>query len=276
MKTLNLIESSTDASVAAHELSLPSKLTSADLFRISGNNPYIGYNAPRYLVLLKLLDKYVHPATNILDVGRTFLTELISAKFSRPITTIGFGTDHETPNGPHYEFDLNASQHESQWRSDIPRHDIVLVAEVIEHLYTSPNRVLAFFRSLVKPGGKLIITTPNAVAFGRRISLLLGRNPFELIREDPTNPGHFREYTAKELTAYAKAQQFEVESVQSYHYFDFRYAPYLQANKKNATGPRNSRPLIMAIHASGLSNTIYRIIPPKLKTGLTLVLTRPL
>ena len=65
-------------------------------------------------------------------------------------------------------------------------------------------------------GGVLVVQTPNAVSLPRRLAMLGGRNPYELIREDATNPGHFREYTAAELRRYAAVAGLAVESL-SHH-----------------------------------------------------------
>ena len=50
-----------------------------------------------------------------------------------------------------------------------------------------------------------MVSTPNALWLKHRIKLLMGRHPYELIREDKGNPGHFREYTAGELGDIARA-----------------------------------------------------------------------
>jgi 2-polyprenyl-3-methyl-5-hydroxy-6-metoxy-1,4-benzoquinol methylase len=244
-----------------------------EIYELSGRNAYVGYAAPRYSVLLSLLDRLLQDRDKtVLDIGRTFLSELVASRLARPVTTLGFGSDAATSIGMHYEFDLNDAQEEVRWRRDIAPHDVVIMAEVIEHLYTSPDRVLAFLYTLVKPGGRLILQTPNAVALGRRIAMLLGRNPFELIREDRLNPGHFREYTAGELMTYAIRHGFSVERIQHIHYFDMRFAADLQANRGRA---RTSRArLLFYLHRSGVTNLLYRALPPKLQTGINMVLKK--
>jgi len=75
----------------------------------------------------------------------------------------------------------------------------VVFAETIEHLTTAPELVLAGLADVLRPGGFLVCQTPNAAALHKRLKLLFGYNPYERIRVDPTNPGHFREYTRAEL-----------------------------------------------------------------------------
>jgi SAM-dependent methyltransferase len=58
--------------------------------------------------------------------------------------------------------------------------DIVLAGELVEHL-TSPGRMLDAVRPLVRRGGELIVTTPNAHAFTNVLAALIGR---ELVNAD--------------------------------------------------------------------------------------------
>lgn len=55
--------------------------------------------------------------------------------------------------------------------------DLALFTSVIEHLY-NPAHTLAEIARVLKPGGLLILEAPNAVALGRRLDALFGRNPF--------------------------------------------------------------------------------------------------
>ena len=54
--------------------------------------------------------------------------------------------------------------------------DIILLCEVIEHIY-NPDKVLEECNRILKPGGKIVITTPNLVSWYNRILLLLGFFP---------------------------------------------------------------------------------------------------
>jgi 2-polyprenyl-3-methyl-5-hydroxy-6-metoxy-1,4-benzoquinol methylase len=98
-------------------------------------------------------------------------------------------------------------------------YDLVVMAEVIEHLPVSPSHVFSFLASLLRPGGYLLLQTPNACSLSKRLKMLIGRNPFELIRDDLHNPGHFREYTMRELAGYAGAAGFNVRRVTTANYF---------------------------------------------------------
>ncbi len=239
-------------------------------------DPYVGYQAPRFVMLLDLLRQYVGKDTRILDVGRTMLTEMMESLFERPVDSLGFEPDAAHASGArHYQFDLNAAQERAQWRSDLPRYDLIVMAEVIEHLHTAPSLVLGFLQSLLRPGGILIVQTPNGVAIGRRLSMLAGRNPFELIRETHRNPGHFREYTAAELQDYGKKLGLAVLATHHTHPIDLRFKFALLSRKTEGRKFAEKRGLIYRLHDLGVTNFLYRCLPGKLRPGLTVVFQTP-
>lgn len=224
---------------------------------------YVAYHAPRYAYVLDLLATLgVTPQSRVLDIGPGRLTALIHERFDLQVDSLGFGPDATLSRGRHYHFDLNRSQDEIGWRRDLPRYDVVVMGEVIEHLYTAPQLVLAFVRTLVAPGGRLIVQTPNAASWQRRVKLLLGRNPYEMIRTDTTDPGHFREYTIGELYALATGAGFTVEQCTTSFYFDARFA-------RHAHGRIAPQPLLGA-----LKNALYPLFPTRLREGTTMVLRR--
>lgn len=52
--------------------------------------------------------------------------------------------------------------------------DVVLCGDLIEHLH-DPERFLSRVRPLLRPGGRLVLTTPNVANWAMRIGLLAGR-----------------------------------------------------------------------------------------------------
>ena len=80
--------------------------------------------------------------------------------------------------------------------------DVVLLTEVLEHLRDYPARVVSEARRLLKPGGLLLITTPNAAAIQRRADLLVGRSVYTPLSDwigGLPHARHAREYTVAEL-----------------------------------------------------------------------------
>ncbi len=82
--------------------------------------------------------------------------------------------------------------------------DIIVICEVVEHLRIPPDVVLTFLKKLVKkPGGIIIVGTPNAVCLANRLRMMMGENPFHLLSPDlGSGAGHIREYTMEELRKY--------------------------------------------------------------------------
>lgn len=222
---------------------------------------YALYHAPRYRTVLDLVTRHRPGPRSILDIGTSALTVLLHERFGVPVDTLGFEPDGASATGRHFHLDLNAVQREERPRTDLPRYDVVVFAEVLEHLPTSPRLVLGYLRGLLEPDGILVLQTPNAVHLVNRVKMVLGRNPYELINETPGNPGHFREYTAAELRAYAAATGFRLVSLDYGSYFDLRFAHH-------SAGVRR-RPVKAAVR-----NWLNRTLPPSLRPGLTLVLRR--
>lgn len=171
---------------------------------------YLDWHAPRLAFTVELIRTYIDTfaVRTILDVGQHFLTLLLKQQFEPEITvsTLGWANPRFLRPGvanTHYEFDLTNCTHITE-PPTANRYGLILLAETLEHLYVSPGYVLPFLAKLLQPGGVLIIQTPNAVALTKRLTMLRGRNPYELIREDLENPGHFREYTMSELVAYGR------------------------------------------------------------------------
>jgi len=222
----------------------------------------LAYHAPRYAFLLHLLDRHLTATpARVLDIGRSALTDLMAERLQVPVDSLGFAPDGPTASGRHYHFDLNRAQHEPDWRRDLPPYDLLVMAEVIEHLYTAPSLVLRFLGTIVRPGGLLVLQTPNAAALGKRIRLLWGQNPYQRIREDHSRPGHFREYTGPELAHYLAGAGFVVEACHYRSYFDLRHPCGLGEGQAPGWG----------WHVKDL---LYRIAPPRLRTGITLVARR--
>jgi SAM-dependent methyltransferase len=220
---------------------------------------YAAYHAPRFRFLLDLAQECLPGSSKrVLDIGVSPLAALLHQRLACPVDTLGLETEQlGTPNGDHHHADLNTP--ESLSRS-LPSYDLIVFAEVLEHLYTSPALVLAALKRLLAPGGVLIIQTPNAASLPKRLKLLAGRNPFELIREDRSNPGHFREYTLDEIRRFAEQTNFEVVRHFRRFYFDARHAHH-----ENGTTRR--QPVL-----GTLKNVVYRRLPSFLREGITVVL----
>ncbi|MGW3136627.1 class I SAM-dependent methyltransferase [Streptomyces sp. NPDC001139] len=95
--------------------------------------------------------------------------------------------------------------------------DAVLFSEVIEHL-VDPDAALDEIRRVLRPGGHLMLSTPNLAAWYNRGLLLAGVQPvFSEVslrgihgRPGTEVVGHLRLYTARALREFVAASGFEV------------------------------------------------------------------
>ena len=229
-----------------------------------GNPAYAAFHAPRFAFLIDLVSRTLGASAGpVLDVGHSPLTALLAQRLGRPVDSLGLEPDGGLPGGRQYRFDLNEARDPSRWRTDLGPYQMIVFAEVIEHLYTAPELVLAYLRHLLVPGGALLLQTPNAVSLRKRVKLLLGDHPYERIRTDRSNPGHFREYTCAELRAIVGEAGFRIDGLWTRYYFDARYA-------RHETGHEPPARLTGAI-----KNVLYRLLPGSLREGITLVARRP-
>jgi 2-polyprenyl-3-methyl-5-hydroxy-6-metoxy-1,4-benzoquinol methylase len=189
------------------------RLVATEKLATSGGNaegPYKAMHDFRHRKTVEICKQWVpSPQAKVLDVGRSAMTDLLATQY-RDISTLGFPIflgPNETdprPQVPHIEFDLTRCADTQAWPARNSEFDLIVYCETIEHLPIAPEFSLIFLCYLLKQGGMLLVTTPNAVRLGNRIRMALGQNPFERIRYFDQNPGHFREYTCDELRAMAE------------------------------------------------------------------------
>jgi len=143
------------------------------------NPGYVAFHRPRFDFLVEAARPHVRrPDCRVLDVGTSHLTSLLSKALNVRVDSLGLEDDCQVAGAWHYRFDLNDAQDRARWRTDMGPYDIVVLAEVLEHLHTAPELVLAYLSRLIAPHGLLLLQTPNAVALRKRVRMLLGQNPF--------------------------------------------------------------------------------------------------
>jgi SAM-dependent methyltransferase len=89
--------------------------------------------------------------------------------------------------------------------------DVVLVCEVIEHLQSDPVKVFREIKRILKPGGHLILTTPNVSRLENVARMLAGENIYDPYSAYGPYGRHNREYTKHELAQLLNYCGFEVE-----------------------------------------------------------------
>src|SRR6185437_1742413 len=94
--------------------------------------------------------------------------------------------------------------------------DVIVLAEVVEHLPVPPYLILGKVRSWLRPGGVLLITTPNLFRVRNIARMMLGRDPFDTFRlpHDGVSLGHQTEYSAQHLTWHIREAGFTLERIE--------------------------------------------------------------
>jgi SAM-dependent methyltransferase len=105
--------------------------------------------------------------------------------------------------------------------------DVVIMSELIEHL-VDPDGAVAEVRRVLKPGGSLLLSTPNLAAWYNRGLLALGIQPiFSEVslrgvfgRPGRVVAGHLRLFTRRALTEFLAASGFRCVTVAGARYHD--------------------------------------------------------
>jgi SAM-dependent methyltransferase len=105
--------------------------------------------------------------------------------------------------------------------------DVVIMSELIEHL-VDPDGAIAEIRRVLRPGGSLLLSTPNLAAWYNRGLLAVGIQPvFSEVslqgvfgRPGHVVAGHLRLFTRRALTGFLAASGFRCVSVAGARYHD--------------------------------------------------------
>lgn len=97
----------------------------------------------------------------------------------------------------------------------------VVFTEVLEHLFRDPAWTIAEIARVLKVGGRLFLTTPNACGYDVLVNLLSqvnpnGRNQFY----ESIESGHPHLWTADECRTLLEAHGFAIESLTTVDYYD--------------------------------------------------------
>jgi SAM-dependent methyltransferase len=109
----------------------------------------------------------------------------------------------------HFNAERDAFPYESA------RFDCVLFCEVLEHLLLDPERVVAEIARVLRPGGFLVLSTPNATRLPNLYLLALGRNIYDGYSSNGAYGRHNREYTLPEVCGLLRRHGLEIVESQA-------------------------------------------------------------
>jgi SAM-dependent methyltransferase len=179
----------------------------------------------RFRITMALLPDLA-PGARILELGANpyFLTRLLLRRGYKVTAANYFGEQFSgepvqvvtgARHGERHVFEFDHFNVERErFPYDDDSFDLVLFCEILEHLPFDPIHTLAeIHRVLAKPGGRMVLTTPNAIRTRNLLRVLAGDNPYEELSGYGTYGRHNREYTVRELRELLGALNFEVEDV---------------------------------------------------------------
>ncbi len=120
--------------------------------------------------------------------------------------------------------------------------DLVNLTEVIEHL-VRPDHALREIRRVIRPGGHLIVSTPNLACLPNRVLLPLGLQPLfsevseemvlgrgaKLLGQGTSPVGHLRLYTLRGLIETLKLHDFRPTVIRGAAFSDDRLGAFQRA-----------------------------------------------
>ena len=185
---------------------------------------YFNFHYYRYLGILMFLFSSIdiRPDMRILDIGISpgHLAMALKKLGNFDIIGVSYNTERNKEGWTKKKIIVKKCNIEKE---SLPfednSFDLILFFEVLEHLMFSPMFALKEMRRVLKRGGFLMLTTPNAVSLTKRLQLLLGKNIYwELFDFYARYPyeRHNREFTMREVLTLLKRYDFEVVK---YRYF---------------------------------------------------------
>jgi SAM-dependent methyltransferase len=175
---------------------------------------YFRQNIERYIDVLRLIKGYgLNGNTAMLDIGTGFghLTDMTQGLFNFNISAVDIKNRRDKP----FVKECDISHDRLPYPDN--HFDLILCCEVIEHLTTLPYTMIYEVYRVLKPNGRLILTTRNLYSLTRRIGFMLGKRiipPISIRGDDvstinnfkmrvsqrkPKTSSHYREYDKAEL-----------------------------------------------------------------------------
>lgn len=188
----------------------------------------------RYAFIRELLERAARPGCEVVELGAAPGEQSVSlARAGYRVTAVDLGVAsddwNEQPTGAmETAFAANGIRlvvwdlEEAPYPLPEQSADAVLLTEVLEHLRDYPARSLGEARRILRVGGCLILTTPNAAYVRKRWQLLRGRSIYTPLGDwlhGLPHARHAREYTREELETLVRSAGLEPVLVTSRHFY---------------------------------------------------------
>ena len=120
--------------------------------------------------------------------------------------------------------------------------DVVFAGDIIEHIPHNPIPFLNELIRVLRPGGILILDTPNSISLYTRLKLVIGKPNWpslEAITSSNVNIHHHKEYTLVELKSLLN--MVGLKEVSGYPYESFWFKSVKKHGKLGTIGPDPSK-----------------------------------
>ena len=188
---------------------------------------YAETHARRFYETLRFLPD-LPPDARVLELGAVpYYFTILMQRFTEILPdTLSFfefeeseATKHTVWNmdtGERYEFDYRAVNIEIDvFPFADNTYDLVLCCEILEHLLINPSHMLYETHRVLRPGGKILITTPNVLRWGNLWAMIRGANIYDRYHGNGIYGRHNREYTPAEVAELLQTNGFQVERLET-------------------------------------------------------------
>lgn len=203
-------------------MNLPTLEQSLELFRKSGgtDEPYLCHHWPRFVATREEIERTraLPAGARVLDIGAHWLHQTsIYAREHMRVAALDLPDTLALPSvmAAAAELGITLYRNDSLERISalqaVPQDhfDLVLFTEVVEHITFNPVAMWREIHRVTKPGGRIVVTTPNYYALRGRfwtVRRLLARYGGGLDVADIVNlrtyAHHWKEYSMRELVRY--------------------------------------------------------------------------
>jgi SAM-dependent methyltransferase len=186
---------------------------------------YTQTHSRRFYETLRLLPD-LPAGARVLEVGALpyYLTILLKKFRGLNVETLSLfefeeseTTTHTVENvefGEVYDFQYGAVNVERDaFPYDDNSFDAVLCCEVLEHLLINPSHMLYEIHRVLRPGGHLLLTTPNVATWGNVFALIKGNNIYDRYHGNGIYGRHNREYSMTEVRELLEKSGFSINSL---------------------------------------------------------------
>ncbi len=193
---------------------------------------YLDFHRSRFDYILRLSDRYFKPGAKLLDLGSLFGHLCTGAK------AIGYETSGLDRPESVSEFAPRFKQLDIKniacnlEKEAIPcpdqEFDLVLASEILGHLNFHPARFFKEIERVLKPGGLLILSTPNLMRLNNVVKMFFGFKTNWDSPDDYWGDASHREFTAAVVVYLLKKSGLKIKRLE---YKNFRHSNLSRINK---------------------------------------------